>query len=448
MQKDKKDKIDALLDFIIKHSKIFFPVIVVVAVAVTVFVGLSANRTKADQGEPEAVMLASGLGGEQVLPEQTPSPSPEASPEPLQTVSEDVPLTENENPEVYTLLATYYDASAHGDYATLVSIYDELSENELLRYIETSKYLDHYPVLDVYTKPGPAEDSILAYVYYKVCFVNHEEEFPGYQVFYLCRDDERGLYIKSEENFTEEEKEYITTVTLQDDVLEFHNRVTVEYNELMEGHPELLAYLHELGSQVDVAIGVKLAEAGQEPGEEGQSGGTPEDGEVSQGDGAPEGGSQGDETPEGGDVPAPNEGGTPEQPVDAGPQYASASTTVNVRSSDSEQADKLGKIDGGTRIQVQEVRLNGWTKVVYNGSDGYIKSEYLKMEESTAGMEVIGTVTAIDNVKIRAGASLEAESLGVLSIGESLELLANEDGWCKVNFNGRAAYVKAEFVTQ
>lgn len=435
MQRDNKDKIDTVIDYILSHSKIIFPLIVIAAVAVTVFLGLNASRAKADPKEPEA-MTASLPGGEDVpLPEETVSPAPQVSPEPLQTVSEDVPLTENDNPEIFTLIATYYNASAMGDYAALVSIYDELSENELLRYIETAKYLDHYPALDVYTKPGPVEGSILAYVYYRVCFVKHEDEFPGYQVFYICRDEERGLYIKSEENFTEEEKEYITAVTLQEDVLEFHNRVTVEYNEMMEAKPELLAYLHELGTQVDVAIGVRLA------------------GQVSDGDGEPEAGEDpGGEAPEGGDVPPQDEGGDAQEPVqepvEAGPQYATATTTVNVRNSDSEQADKLGKIEGGTRIEVQEVRLNGWSKVVYNGQEGYIKSEYLRMEESTAGAEAIGTVTAIDNVKIRAGASLEAESLGVLSVGESLDLLAEEDGWCKVNFNGRAAYVKAEFVTR
>ena len=44
----------------------------------------------------------------------------------------------------------------------------------------------------------------------------------------------------------------------------------------------------------------------------------------------------------------------------------------------SEQADKLGKVEKGTRLQVQEVGANGWTKVFFEGRDGYIKSDYLK----------------------------------------------------------------------
>jgi uncharacterized protein YgiM (DUF1202 family) len=80
-----------------------------------------------------------------------------------------------------------------------------------------------------------------------------------------------------------------------------------------------------------------------------------------------------------------------------------------VRSSDSEQADKLGKVVGGTKVQVQEVRVNGWTKIVYEGGDGYIKSEYLQMEESAEGLETIGTVTANTNINVRSAASEEAE---------------------------------------
>ena len=154
----------------------------------------------------------------------------------------------------------------------------------------------------------------------------------------------------------------------------------------------------------------------------------------------------------GGEAPGENggEGQTqqPETPAEIGPRYATATTTVNVRSSDSEQADKLGKVPGGTKVQVQEVRVNGWSKIVFEGGEGYIKSEYLHMEESADGQQVIGTVTANENVRVRAAASEDAEQLGLMVGGDSLELLANENGWCKVIYDGKVGYVKADFVTQ
>ena len=105
-------------------------------------------------------------------------------------------------------------------------------------------------------------------------------------------------------------------------------------------------------------------------------------------------------------------------------------------------------MSGGTRVEVQEVRVNGWTKIVFEGQDGYIKSEYLQMEESAGGLETIGTVTATTNINVRSAASETADRLGMLPGGESLELIANENGWCKVNYNGQVGYVKADYVTQ
>lgn len=122
---------------------------------------------------------------------------------------------------------------------------------------------------------------MIAYVYYKISFVGHEEEVPGYQALYICTNDQGGLYIKRGEN-SEEVNEYIKTVSTQDDVVEFNNKITVEYNELMVDHPEVLQYISELDSQVSIAVGEKLAnqvagetqvaEAGTEEAQHGRTG--------------------------------------------------------------------------------------------------------------------------------------------------------------------------------
>ena len=405
-----ENKLTAIRDYIIEHSKFVFPIILIAIVAFTVPIALHANRARTEQEEPDSME----------------SDTEENAEEDFEIIIQNVPMAVNEDGAIYTLVATYYNAMALGDCETLTSIYDELTENELLRYAEMAKYLELIPTIEIYSKPGLAENSTLLYVYYTLCFANHEEEVPGWQMFYVCTDEGGGLYIKNAKNFTEEEKTYIQTLSNQADVADLNNRVTVEYNNLMEENPKLLAYIKEFGTQVDAAIGVTLAE---------QNAGETEEPEEEQGTETPE-------TEEGTDEQT-------EQPaVDSGPQYATAATTVNVRSSDSEQADRLGQVAGGTRVQVQEVRVNGWTKIVFEGGDGYIKSEYLQMEESAEGQEAIGTVTAKESINVRSAASTEAERLGVLAGGESLQLLAVEGEWCKVNYNGKVGYVKSEFVTQ
>lgn len=413
MQKDKqKERLTEIRNFIIKHCKIIFPIIVIAVVAVTVSFALKANREKNMNEDPTEPSQESSS---QVIP--TPESAGPASAEPEQ---QDRPLEENTDDEVYALVTSYYNAMASGESDALTAAFDSLSTEELLRYVETANYIEGYAGLDIFTKGGLTEDALVACIYYKVCFLNHPEEFPGYRLLYLCRDDEGTLYIRNETNYTKEEAEYIKTIIEQEDVVEFKNRVNVEYKQMMLERPELEEYLDELEKQINKTIGEALEALGIGTGQ-------PEEGD-GEGDG------ESTDTP-----PTP-------QPVE-GPQYAVANTTVNVRKSDSEKAEKLGKVAGGTRVQVLEVRLNGWTKVVYDGKDAYIKSEFLTMEESSETLEVIGTVTATTGINIRAAATQDSERLGLLAKGESLELYGIEDGWCKVKYNGRVAYVKEEFVT-
>jgi len=139
------------------------------------------------------------------------------------------------------------------------------------------------------------------------------------------------------------------------------------------------------------------------------------------------------------------ETGTGEQPARTEDVFAIATTTVNVRKSDSEIAEKVGKVSGGSKVQVLEQKVNGWSKVLANGKEGYIKSEYLRMAE-TVSVEAIGTVTAKTTVNVRMSASQDAEKLGVLAGGDSAPLLEKVSDWCKINYNGSVGYVKAEFV--
>lgn len=400
-----KEKIHSIGNYIIKHNKVVLPAVVVVAVAITVSVSLSlSNRHKEAQQEAEIASAASETATE--------------------TATEEVPLVANEEGAIYTLIATYYNAMATGDEETLRSVCDEISDKDMYRYVELSQYIDYYPTLEIYTKTGPEEGSVIAYVYYKISFVGHEEEVPGYQALYICTNDQGGLYIKRGEN-SEEVNEYIKTVSTQDDVVEFNNKITVEYNELMVDHPEVLQYISVLDSQVSIAVGEKLANQVAAETQVAEAG-------------TEEGSTDGQDTQ--------TENGEQQEAEDQGPQYVTTTTTVNVRSSDSEQADKLGKVSGGTKLQVLEQRPNGWTKVDYEGKEGYIKTEFLQLAESAAGTETIGTVTATTNINVRASASETADRLGVLSGGDSAELVGTEGDWSKIKYNGQIGYVKSEYV--
>ncbi len=393
--------------FCLDHYKWAFPVIVIVAVALTVLFALRAGERKNVPGSTNNVRDGIVESMEEMLETD---PLVESS---VAQDQESVPLAANDNSALHSVVATYYNAVAHGDKETLISVYDTLSDVDLYRYEVTSDYLDHYTALDIYTKPGMTEDSVLAYVYYKVKFMNREDEFPGYQTLYIGKDEKGNYRIKNEEGFTEEEVEYIKKVTAQDDVIDFTNRVNVEYNDLMTEKPELLDYLSELGNVINKAIGEALVENNVAP------------------------------TPEVVVTEAPATS-APATNVDV---YAVATTTVNVRKSDSENADKLGKLSEGQKILIKEEMVNGWTKVDYEGKDGYVKSEFLRKEgQAVTNEKVLGKVVAESNVNIRAEASGDSRRLGSLPGGASLDWIGDEGEWCKVIYSGQIAYVKAEFV--
>lgn len=403
-----KNKLIIVRDYIIRHSKIVFPVIIVAVVALTVAVALNV-------GSADKKMEELGIETSQATSEIS-----------LEAAKQDVPMTANTNQAITDLLTGFYNAWADGDTQTMLSLCDEIEDSNLFSYEEYSKYIDSYNVLEIYTKPGPEENSTLAYVYFTSKFVDHDYEVPGYQAFYVCTRDDGSLYIKRGEN-SDEVNEYISLLTTQDDVVEFNNRITAEYNNLLMDNPEILTYMNELVEQVKIQVGERLGQINAS------------DETVSSDDNA-----NNDNTETGTETAVqPSD----EQTVQTQEtQYVTATTTVNVRSSDSENADKLGKVTGGTKLELVENKVNGWSEVIYESKHGFIKSEYLEAVESAAGVETIGTVTATTNINVRASASETADRLGVLSGGDSADLISRENGWCKIKYNGQIGYVKADYV--
>lgn len=397
MRKDRLEKFFyRVRDYLIKNYKVVFPLVVVLAVAITVTIALSASGDRKIHD---------------ILPESS-----------EETPSVDVPLTQNDDSAIKELILTFYNAQATGDLETIKSICDEVSDLDLLSFQEKANYIEYFPKIEIYTKKGLNEGETIVYVYYRMTFVNHDEEFPGYTSYYVCTAEDGSLYIKRT-NFSDELNEYASMICAQDDVVEFNNRVSAEYDAFFEEHPELEGYPEEVMAQVNMNVGVKWSKMQEEAAAQAAA---------QAGDGS-------ETTVSGGDA----------QTASDEPVYAVATTTVNVRSSDSEQADRLGKATGGSRLQVLEQRVNGWSKVLYEGKEGYIKSEFLQVEgtaESAAGQATTGTVKANTNINVRASASEKAEKLGVLAGGDTADLIAVEGDWCKIKYNGKTGYVKSEYV--
>jgi SH3 domain protein len=402
-----KDRLIVVRDFAVRNSKLVFPVILIAAVATTVTLALRAgNEDALDPSPPlpEELSLAA-----------SPTPEPEADPK-------DTTMEMNTNGELYTLIATYYNAFATGDVETIKSISTYMEETEEIRIPEMSKYVESYPYIEIYTKPGPRENSYLAYVYFHMTLTSFEEEVPGMDTFYVCTNEDGSLYLNTDEVVPDTELEYIREMNLQDDVVELNNQTNVECKEIFLENADLFYYVQELVADVKKTTGETLAA---------QNGGTAEPAVQEEEGGTPESNGEGEQPVETA-VPQPTSGTT--------------TTTVNVRASDSEQAEKIGKVSGGTEVPIVAQQLNGWTHILYEGKDGYIKSEFLSVAETADNSQVIGQVTATTNINVRLAPSQDAAKLGILTGGDQVDLLERADGWCKVIYSGQVGYVKEEFV--
>lgn len=400
-----KDRLKVIRDFAVKNSKIAFPIIIIVAVAVTVTLALQAGN--ADELEEPLASL------ESISVEDSQEQS-------IEEVSQETPLERNTEGELYTLIATYFNAYATGDVETIRSISSYLTDTEAIRISEMAKYVDSYPLIEIYTKPGPKENSYLAYVYHHMTLVGFEDQIvPGMKTFYVCTAEDGSLYLNTDEVVSEEELDYIRKVNLQDDVVELNNNTNVECSEIYLENADLFYYVQELVADVKKTTGEILAAQKSEEEETQESQQESEE-------------SNGEEQAQEAEVPQPTSG--------------TATTTVNVRASDSEQAEKIGKVSGGTEVQIVEQQLNGWTHIVFEGKDGYIKSEFLSVAEAADASQIIGQVTATTNINVRLAPSQEASKLGVLTGGDTVDLLERADGWCKISYNGQIGYVKEEYV--
>ncbi|MGN0377282.1 MAG: SH3 domain-containing protein [Suilimivivens sp.] len=415
-----KEKSIMVRDFIMDHTKIIMPLVLVACVLITIFIAINANKREALEKEAELAAAAVVQQENSALVEGLSTPVYE--------------LEENAHPEINNIIKTYYDAQASGDIETISSLNSYLNDIEKIRVQELSKYIENYPVLNVYTKPGLSENTYVAYVYSEVKFADMDQELPGMKTYYIGQDAEGNFFI-NDGTYDDTVWNYIKEVTLQDDVVDLNNKVVVEYNELLADDEELNEFIAYLKEKINEEVGEILAEA--------------------------EAPAESEETAEETET-AENEENTDSTATIV--QTVRATDVVNIRTSDSETADKIDKAQVGQEFKLLEQKGNGWSKIEYNGGEAYIKSDYLEavseivVEEpadngnsdtqtASSNDTVSGTVTVKENVKVRKSASTDSESLGTAYVGEKLELVMKQaDGWTKIKYNGQTAYVKSDYV--
>jgi uncharacterized protein YraI len=389
-----KDIYSKIVPFVKKNIKFTAPVFLFVVAAIVTFVALSARSRR--QQIPDPVTVAA-------VPQET---------VPIEEVTVQAPpsLSENDNGEITDFFVEYYLCLSNGDVDKLDILTDTIEMKDKLVKAEQSRYLD-YALINLYTMPGYDDASTIVFAVTDVTFNDYPDSpLPAYDGFYL-RHNADGSYVIINSELKPEENTYIDGALVCEDVVELGNRITTDYNDIITAHPELLTYMKELDSIVSLEAGEKLAalNSGEEI-----------------------------EMPE------------IEQPVADGEEgevkTATANATVNVRVSDSMNADTMGQIRGGETVEILETKGNGWSKISFDGKEGYVKTEYLTLDIDIDSVVTIGTVTALETLNIRAAASTEGMIMGSFAKGTTARLVSEQDGWCEVVYNNKVVYLSSEYL--
>lgn len=330
----------------------------------------------------------------------------------------------NAYPTVNELVMRYFEAVQSNDIETLRMLKNYLDDVETAKINVKYRYVESYENIACYTKVGPISDSYIVYVCYDVKMRNWDVVAPSLLTLFVCTNPEGDLYIYVGE-LDENIGEYIAAISSQDDVKDLCQRVQTKYREVMDANPEFAAYMTTSIEIMKNEVGELLADAGYL---DDDTENTPEV-----------------EPEEGADVSGNDAGeeGTTDFEVQA-------VTTVNVRASDSEVADRLGKVEAGTTLLCQEHQINGWSRVIYEGQVGYIKTEYLHtVGEGVDETAANGTITVSETVNVRKTANIEGEQIGVAYAGESFPLIGSTDAeWTQIIYNGQTGFVKSEFILE
>ncbi len=336
---------------------------------------------------------------------------------------QDLTLQCDAYPEINQVMEAYHKALAEYDEATIQKYLLYVNENELVNILVKSEYVEGYQDIHCYTQEGFEAGSYYVYVSYQLKLVNFDTTIPGLIGLYYCPNEEGEYHIYRKADMSENVLDNYYSAYMKQEVQDLYNTVDLNYNEIIDSNPDMKEYMagfEEMVKEEMVKL-IAIREASENMVASSESSES--------------------ESTSASEVPSENQ----ETPVT---ETVRATTTVNVRSSDSENADKLGKVTTGTTLTRIEELVNGWSKVLYEGQEGYIKSEYLEVVSTEGGDDApTGYVTVKENVNIRASASETADRVALAYQGTKLELIEHmSNGWTKVNYNGETAYVKSEYV--
>ena len=120
-------------------------------------------------------------------------------------------------------------------------------------------------------------------------------------------------------------------------------------------------------------------------------------------------------------------------------------SSLRLRAEPSTSASVVTTLDKSVAVAILDDSVDGWYKIAYNGSTGYVSSDFLILDQdnifTTYGRVPEGTVN------VRAAATTESESLATIDAGTVVTVNGLVNGWYDVTCQyGTEGYVRSDLL--
>ena len=124
---------------------------------------------------------------------------------------------------------------------------------------------------------------------------------------------------------------------------------------------------------------------------------------------------------------------------------ATTGSSLRLRAEASTSASIVTTLDKGVAVAVLDDTLDGWYKINYAGSVGYVSADYLAIDQDNV-FESYGKVNA-DGVNVRAAASTDSEVLASVDANTIVTVNGFVDGWYDVTCKyGTEGFIRSDFL--
>ena len=120
-------------------------------------------------------------------------------------------------------------------------------------------------------------------------------------------------------------------------------------------------------------------------------------------------------------------------------------SSLRLRAEPSTSASVVTTLDKSVAVAILDDSVDGWYKIAYNGSTGYVSADYLNVDQDNV-FTTYGRVNS-DGVNVRSDASTDSSVLATIEEDAIVTVNGLVDGWYDVTCeSGTEGYIRSDFL--